>query len=263
MLNRTPLWIAAIAAAAVGLSACGGGGSVPPATAPSPSGTTTASTPGTTNSPSPTPASPAPASPTPTGQAQRAMTEVSSALLTLKDLPSGFEIEPAGGGGDEDGSASSTDPRCAPLVKLKNAQTAPGSKASAKIAFSGGQSGPMFEELIDALGSAGAVRALQASFKSAVAACRQLTVTIPGQGTSSLKVAEVSAPLEGRGTFAIRMTATGGPSNGVEVTRVMAGVMDAIVSLTFVAALPDEVDRMTEEAVGKAEGVLGRSTAGA
>jgi hypothetical protein len=249
MLNRKPLGIAAIAAAAVGLSACGDGGSVPPVTSPSPSSTVTTSSPATTST----------ASPTPTGLPERAMTEVKSALLTLTDLPSGFEIEPASGGGD-DGSASSTDPKCAPLVKLKNAQTAPGSRASAKIAFSGGQSGPMFEELIDALDSAGAVRALQASFKSAVAACQQLTVTIPGQGTSRLKVAEVSAPLEGKNTFAIRMTATGGPSNGVEVTRVMAGVMGAIVSLTFVAALPDEVDRMTEDAVRKAEGILGRST---
>jgi len=149
------------------------------------------------------------------------------------------------------------------LVKLINVKTAPGSKSSASIAFSGGQDGPFVDESIDALGSADAVQALQASFKSAVAACHKLTITIPGQGSSTMNVAEVSAPKFGDHAFAARMTATGRPLEGLEITQVTAGVKDVVVSLTFLAALPEDIDSGTESAVGKAEVVLGRATAGA
>jgi len=180
----------------------------------------------------------------------------------LTDLPSGFEIAPAGGS-DDGGSTKSKDPKCAPLVELTNANKAPGSKASASVSFSGGQDGPFIDESIDALGSEDAVEALQASFKSAVAACRQLTVTIPGQGSSAMKVAEVSAPRFGDHPFAVRMTATGGPLDGLEITQVIAGASDVILSITFIMALPEEVDGATEAAVGKADDVLGGAAAGA
>jgi hypothetical protein len=251
MLNRPPLRITAIAAVALGLSACGGG-SVTPATAPSSSGTTSPTTRPTSPTTRPTAAAPA----------QRTVLTLKSALLELKDLPSGFEIVPTSGG-DDDGSASSTDPKCAPLVKLTNADRPPGSKASAEVSLSGGQDGPLVDESIDALGSTDAVTALQASFKSAVAACRQLVVTIPGQGLTTMKVAEVSAPKFGEHPFAVRMTGTGGPMDGLEITQVTAGVKDVVVSVTFVAAVPGEVDGATEAALGKAGKVLGGAKAGA
>lgn len=251
MPNRPPLWITGIAAAAVALSACGGG-SATTATTPPPSRTTGASTPTPTGSPSPTT----------TKSGPRTVAQLKSALLALSDLPSGFAIEPASAG-DQDGSVSSTDPRCASLVKLSNAKDAPGSKASAKVTLSGGQDGPLVEESIDALASTEAVGALQASLKSAVAACRQLVIAIPGQGRSTMKVAEVSAPAFGDHPFAARMTATGGPLAGLEITMVTAGVRDAVVSITFVGAGPEDVDGATEAALGKAGKVLGGAKAGA
>lgn len=250
MLNRPPLRITAIAAVALGLSACGGG-SVTPATAPSSSGTTSPTAQPTTQ---PTAAAPKPVT--------RTVVKLKSALIELKDLPSGFEIVPTSGGGD-DFSASSTDPRCAPLVKLTNADRPPGSKASAEVSISGGQDGPLIDESIDALGSTDAVTALQVSFKSAVAACRQLVLTVPGQGRTTLKVAEVSAPKFGEHPFAVRMTGTGGPLDGQEITQVTAGVKDVVVSVTFVAAAPEAVDGATEAAVSKAGKVLGGVKAGA
>jgi len=250
MLNRPPLRIIAIAAVALGLSACGGV-SVTPAATPSPSSTTTSSTSPTTQ---PTAAAPKPVT--------RTVLSLKSALIELGDLPSGFEIVPAGGG-DDDGSASSKDPRCAPLVSLTNVDKPPGSKASAKVSFSGGQDGPFVDESIDALGSADAVEALQASLKSAVAACRQLVITIPGQGSSTMQVAEVSAPKFGEHPFAVRMTGTGGPLNGLEITQVTAGVKDVVVSATLVAAAPEDVDGVTEAALGKAAKILGGTKAGA
>lgn len=186
-----------------------------------------------------------------------------SALLALDDLPTGFAIDPADASGDNGGPASSKNPQCAPLVRLINAKTAPGSKASAAVSFSGGQDGPFVEESIDAMGSVGAVETLQASFKSAVAACHKVNITIPGQGSSTMNVAAVSAPKFGDNTVAARMTATDGPLAGLEITQVAAGVNDVIVSISFIAAVADEVDAATEAAVGKAEEVLSSASSGA
>lgn len=248
MLNRTPLLITAVAAVAVGLSACGGASGKSATTSPSAPNASASTIPTTTQTASPM---------------MRPESKLKAALLGLSDLPSGYAIEAADGSGGGDGSASSKDHACAPLVKLINLKTAPGSKSSASVSFSGGQDGPFVDESIDALGSTDAVKALQASFKSAVAACHKVTITIPGQGSSTMKVAEVSAPKSGDHTFAARMTATGGPLEGLEITQVTAGVKDVVVSLTFIAAFPEDVDAGTESAVGKAQEVLGGATAGA
>lgn len=250
MLKRPPLWITVVAALAVGLSACGGGSDKAKTTPPP---ATSASTPAQTTT----------TSPTTTNAGPRTTVELKSALLVLDDLPSGFAIEPAAGSGGDDVVASSKDPKCGPLVKLSNAKTAPGSMASANIGFSGGLDGPFIDESIDALASADAVEAFQASFKSAVTTCRQLIITVPGEGSSTVKVAEVSAPKYGDHTFAVRMTAIGGALDGVELTWVLAGVKDVMVALTFVAAYPEDVDGFTEAAVGKAEDVLDGASPGA
>jgi hypothetical protein len=247
MLNRPLLQIAVVGVLAVGLSACGSGTK---AATPSPSNTSPSNSVTPTSSPSPTTGAPT------TPQRARTVVQLKSALLKLADFPSGYSLEPASSGNDE-GSASSKDPKCAPLVKLTNAKNAPGSKASAKASFSGGQDGPFVEESIDALVSADAVKALQAAFKSAVASCREVIVTIPGLGKSTMKVVEVSAPKFGEHTFALRLTATGGSMNGMEITQVTAGVKDTVVSMVFVAAGPQDVDAGTEAAVNKAKEILG------
>ncbi|NMM23606.1 MAG: hypothetical protein HHJ11_08930 [Phycicoccus sp.] len=249
MLNHPPMLITAVAALAVGLSACAGGSGV----AAKSSSATGASTPTIT---------PTTTSPTTPLAGTRTTVEVRAALLALDDLPSGFAIEPAGASGDA-GAAKSADPKCGALVKLMNAKKAPGSKASASASLSGGQDGPFIDESIDALASADAVAALQTSFKTAVAACRQLTVSIPGQGSSTMKVVEVSAPKFGDHTLAARLTASGGPLDGLEITQVIAGVQDVVLSITFVAAFPEDVDGGTEAAVAKAEDVLGGASPGA
>lgn len=262
MLNRPPLlWVTVVGVLAVGLSACGSGTK---AAAPSLSSTSSPSssvtpTSAVTTTSAATPTTDAPATPL----RLRTVAELKSALLKLADFPSGFALEPATASGDDKASASSKNPKCAPLVKLTNADKAPGSKASAKVSFSGGQSGPFVEESIDALASADAVKTLQASFKSAVTACSQLSITLPGQGKSTMKVAEVSAPKFGEHTFAVRMTAAGGPLDGLEITQVTAGVKDTVVSMVFIMADPEDVDGGTEAAVGKATEILKGAKSGA
>jgi hypothetical protein len=76
--------------------------------------------------------------------------------------------------------------------RRSNPDVPQGSRASAKISVYGGQSGPLMDEEIDATGSAGAMEAWQASLKSAVAACGQVSITIFGVGSSTVEVAEVA-----------------------------------------------------------------------
>ena len=102
--------------------------------------------------------------------------------IAVSDLPFGFEIRSQS---SRSCGVSSKDPSCARLVKLMNPDVPPGSRAFVKISFSGGQSGPFMDEEIDATGSAGAVEAWQASLKSAVAACGQVSITISGVGSST------------------------------------------------------------------------------
>src|SRR5665811_188226 len=101
--------------------------------------------------------------------------------LAVSDLPFGFEIRSQS---SRSSGVSSKDPSCARLVELMNPDVPQGSRASAKISVYGGQSGPLMDEEIDATGSAGAMEAWQASLKSAVAACGQVSITISGVGSS-------------------------------------------------------------------------------
>lgn len=235
--------LVAVAALPLALTACAGGSE--PGTAPTPSVTPSA-TPTTTPSITPIPI------PTPTQPAPRTAAMLTKALLELKDLPSGFSVEPDEAAAEDDVKLSSKDARCARLLALMNTDNPPGSKASAARSFSGGQEGPFVDESLDAMGSAQAVTALLTSFKSAIAACRTMTVTVPGEGSSPIQVREVSAPAEGKNPVAVRFTATGGALEGFELIMVTTGVDDVVMALTFVAALPEDVDGAAEAAVDKA-----------
>jgi hypothetical protein len=181
-------------------------------------------------------------------------------LLALKDLPAGFSIESGGDSGDDDVTLSSKDAKCAKLVAYSNADTPPGSKASAGQSYSGGAEGPFIDETLDAMGSTAAVRALQASFKQAIVSCRTMTLTIPGEGRSPISVREVSPPQSGTDPVAVRFTATSGPLEGLEVTMITTGVADVVLALTVINGLPEDIEGATSAAVHKAKTVLGAGT---
>jgi hypothetical protein len=84
-----------------------------------------------------------------------------------------------------------------------------------------------------------------------------VTIKIAGQGRSTMLVAQVSAPSFGDHAVAFRMTADGGRLDGLEITEVTSGVADVLVSISFVAAIPDDVDGTTKAAIDKAREVLG------
>ena len=247
--------LAVVAALSLSLTACGGDdkSSGSPSTTPSatPSVTPSATTPTQT-----------PTTPAPTGPVQRTAAELTKALLELKDLPSGFALEPDEPDDESAGTFSSKDSKCKTLVTYLNADKAPGSKATAYRAFSGGQEGPFIDFSLDALGTAQSVATLATKYRNAVASCKKVSLKIPGEGTSTMSVAEISAPQFGDKPFAFRMTGTGGPREGLEVTLAVTGISDVILSVSVLAGQPGELDGATESAVDKARTVLGTAKTG-
>lgn len=236
----------------------------------SPGTTTGTSSPSSTPSSTPTPTVTTPAVTTPTAvppsmtatTTARTAASLTKALLALADLPAGFSLEKDDSSDGPDVAVSSKDSRCAKLVAYSNADNPPGSKASADQSYSGGAQGPFIDESIDAMGSPAAVRALQKSFKQAIAACRTMTLKVPGEGSSPITVRPVSAPDAGTDPVAVRFTATSGPLEGFEVTMVTTGVDDVVLAVTVINGLPEDIDGATTTAVEKAQDVLGATQSG-
>lgn len=203
-----------------------------------------------------TPTTPPPPAPKPRNAAT-----LKKALLELKDLPAGFSVEsntPA----EDDTSFSAKGSGCTKLIAFLKADSPPGSKASAYRAYDGGQGGPSIEEQLDAMGSVKAVEALQKAYRSAVASCKTLTIKVPGQGSSPFRVTEVAAPEAGAGPFAVRFAASSGALEGLELTHVVTGVNDVVLSMFFAVAASDDIAGATESAVDKAKAVLGGGGSG-
>jgi hypothetical protein len=250
---------ACAAVVVLALSACSGGSSTATST-PSPAPSSSAPT--TPTPTATTPITPSAVPSTPAAKQARTAAQLAKALLALADLPPGFSVEKDEGGDDSDVTVSSKDARCAKLVAFSNTDNPPGSKASAGQSYSGGAQGPFIDESIDAMGSAAAVRALQKSFKQAVAACRTMTLKVPGEGSSPISVREVAAPPVGTDPVAVRFTATSGPVEGFEVTMVTTGVDDVVLAITVINGLPEDIDGATSTAVEKAQDVLDTTTSG-
>jgi len=198
-------------------------------------------------------------SPAPSGRTtKRTASELRKALLSLKDVPPGFELEPDPGG-DEAVQASSSRSGCQALVRLLNAATVPGSKAEAQVSFSGGQEGPFVEETLAALGSTTTAQAFVTGFRSAVQTCRTVSLTVDGLGTSPLSVREISFADLGDASFAVRFRASKGALAGFELIQVGVQSADVVVGTTFVGLDPADAAVATQDAVDKVKKKLGTS----
>jgi len=92
--------------------------------------------------------------------------------------------------------------------------------------------------------------------------CRTVTLSLPGSGRSTFDVAVVSPPRAGDHPVAVRITARGGDLDGLELTQVVTGVDDTVVSLTLVGAVPDDVTSSAQAAVDKVTTTLGATSTG-
>lgn len=195
-------------------------------------------------------------SPSPT-TAQRSEAALKQALLGVEDLPEGYEVQPEAEEGSATPVARSDDPKCAAFVRLINAESLPGSKASALVAFAGGPEGPFAEEWIEAMGDAGAVAAIQTQLQSSVDECDEVTVSLPGAGAADMELTTVEAPAVGGNPIAYRMRATDGALDGFEITFVHTGVADTLLTMNFVAIDPSEIEGLLAAAHAKAARALG------
>ena len=240
----------AVLSLGLALSLVGCNGDDKPAGSTSPS-TSTSTPPASTPTPPP---SSQPTTPSAPPAAARTKASLTKALLALEDLPSGFAIDPDGAGGDDGVKLTSPNAKCAQLTKMFNDELPPGSKVSVARGFSGGQDGPFVGEQLDALPSAAAATAYVASVKTAVAACRQAKLTISGTGSSPVAVAEVSAPKVGTAAAGIRVTATSGALEGLEIHFAFAAFDDVLLSMNFDTG---DIEEPTLDAAAKVKKVLG------
>lgn len=250
--KRSLVAVTITAVLALAATSCGDKDSGKAGTSPT---TSTSSTPPPSSTPAPS--TPVASSAPPAAKA-RTKAELTKALLELGDLPSGFSVDTSA---EEDGTKlSSTDARCKDLVLLFNAKTPPGAGAVATRSYTGGQQGPFFDEELDAMGSPAAANALLNRTKAAVKSCKSAKLTIPGTGSSTVAVSEISMPKAGTNPVGGRFVANGGPIDGAEILFGFTGVGDVVIAMSFDAA--DVLDGALGDAVAKATKVLGAAKTG-
>ncbi|NEA37036.1 hypothetical protein [Streptomyces sp. SID13031] len=191
-----------------------------------------------------------------TAPVKRTKTELTKALLALKELPSGFSEEEDDPAGQASTPFSAPTSKCKTLVKYLNADEAPGSKANAHRSFSGSQEGPYIDFSLDSLRTQQAVAELQDSYREAVTSCKKVTMRGVGAGSTQMEVVEIEAPKFGDSPFAFKLTGVSGPKEGLEYVAAVAGISDVILSVGILAGQPGELDGATEAAVEKARIIL-------
>lgn len=176
--------------------------------------------------------------------------KLKTALLGVPDLPTGWSV--ASGRADGAGPSSTTsDPKCTALNEVLNASGPDGSLADAAVDFDGGQDGPFVSQRLDSMGTSKAARGFVSGLRRAAEGCSKITLRVPGQGSSSMVVSEVSPPRVGKAPFVVRLTASGGALDGLEVTFLWAPVDDVLLSLNLINAYPDELDGIATDAGAK------------
>jgi hypothetical protein len=256
MSLQRPL-VSAVLAAGLTLILVACGGDSTPESGATPSATPTPTPTATSSTPSAVPTTPA--APTTQAPAPRTKATLTKALLALEDLPPGFAIEPDAEGDDDGTSLSSTNSKCAKLVRMFNADTTPGSKIGVGRGFSGGQNGPFIGETLEAMPSAQAATAYLATVKAAVKSCSKAKLTIEGAGSSTVTITEVAAPKAGTSPIAVRFSAASGPLEGLEVTFAFAALGDVLLAMDFDSS---DIEEPVLAAAEKAATVLGTSTTG-
>lgn len=211
------------------LAAASCGDSDKAGTAPSPSSTP----PPSSSTPTPTePSETLTVTPTaPPAAKPRTAAELTKALLALPDLPAGFSIDAAAE--EDDSKLSSKDARCKDLVLLFNAKASPGAKASATRSFTAGQQGPFFDQELDAMGSPAAVTVLLTRVRTAIKSCKQAKLNIPGVGSSTMMISEISVPKAGTNPVGARFAADGGALDGFEAVFAFTGIGDVVLAMSF------------------------------
>lgn len=259
--------VALLSAACSGSPEAGSGSALnspgPTSSRPSSSGSATSTTPsagpttpGATASPSSFATATKPATTAAVAAPRRTGDDLKKALISIDDLPSGWSVETGSGDGGDQPSSSTTNPRCTELNAILNANDLAGSRAHATTSFSGGGDGPFVSQRIDSLGSTTAATQAVQKIRTATTGCDAVTLRLPGQGSSKMRISQVSAPRVGGQPYALRLAASGGALQGLEVTFFWAPVGDVVLSLNLINAAPEDFDGIVTDAHTKLTDVL-------
>src|SRR4051794_39832979 len=132
--------------------------------------------------------------------------ELKARLLTVEDLPPGFSADQDDT--DPNGTISSTDPHCRPLVDLMNSDgKPPGATADADTSFTKSELGPNLATGLAGFPSAQAAQTLLDSVTKAMQSCTELTETDKDGTSYDFAVAPLKFPTVGDASSATRMSA--------------------------------------------------------
>lgn len=121
------------------------------------------------------------------------------------------------------------------------------------MGFDGGQQGGFLGEELDAFGSATVAAAFVTRYRDAVQACRSLTYAIPGTGSSTLQVREISFAAIGDDSFAARFSASSGALDGLEIVQVAASLGPVVLGVFSEGLDPSDTEAATQDASDKAK----------
>jgi hypothetical protein len=148
--------------------------------------------------------------------------ELSSALLTLGDLPTGYALDAEPGadssGPGESGSDEGSRDCDRVFDQMRGAGSAllGSSATTAEIEFTRGDYGPFISQSLYSRGDRVAVRAAFDSFRAVPDLCKEFTET-DEDGSFTVRLSAASFPVVGDDSFAIRLDATG-TGEGITVT---------------------------------------------
>lgn len=191
--------------------------------------------------------------PAPPPQIRRSAAQLAQGLLTLAEVPAGMAVLPGVQQSPGDSGAVVGRRPCRTLVRLLDSGRRPGSSATARITFSGGQDGVLLDETLDAMGSGVAAKRVVDTYAAAVHGCREVTLHTPGKRRSGLRARAVPWGDQGDDRFAVRFTGRSGPLKGFSALLVLARAGDVVVALTCLGTSDTAAAARAEDAVGKVQ----------
>lgn len=232
--------VTTIAGLTMGLSACSGGATTPTPPSPAPTSAPAASPAGSTAA-TPTPS----ASSSPSGAAPTvSKNNLTPALLTVKDLPPGYETAKV----ETIRPFSSADKKCQPLLDAAN-DTSSGQPAGVGVAVAFSTSTGGVIELLDARRSSAEVGADLKAVRKSAQDCSRVMLTIPSRGKVLGKVSVKKSSL-GDDSVLVEMSFSNGPRS---LTLPLTAVRLGSVELRTLSIDPRDTSAVTKTAVKKAQ----------
>ncbi|GAA2023003.1 hypothetical protein GCM10009839_20620 [Catenulispora yoronensis] len=176
-------------------------------------------------------------------------------LLTVNDLPTGFTVDTDAT--DTNGTISSTDPHCKPLVDLMNSDgKPPTATAATNTSFTKSELGPNVATGLASFPSTQTAETLLTTISTAMKTCTTLTETDKDGSSYDFGVAALPFPETGDGSSATRMSADiGGYPAQVDIVVVRIGSTLLYVANTGLGGTDSGLTQdVVARAVGKVEG---------